>query len=122
MDLLGNLRKALSVRMKELRDKRGWDQHDLAAAVNMSASGIRGYEQEKRWPDPEELEKLAKALGVKSEIELLADPKALVASSEDSIIVRLIQILPALNKKQLIMLLDEAESHARVTRAKHRDE
>lgn len=70
LELLSNLRDALSDRLKEFREKVGWTQHDLAAACGMSAEGIRGYEQKRRWPDPEELEKMANALSVRA-IDLL---------------------------------------------------
>lgn len=49
--------------MCQYRKLRDWDQVDLAAAAKMSLGGVRGYEQKKRWPDPEVLERLSAALG-----------------------------------------------------------
>jgi transcriptional regulator with XRE-family HTH domain len=69
--LLGNLRQTLADRLTTLRARKGWTQHDLAAACvdpktgeARSASWVRGYEQQVRWPDPEDLDLLAKALEV----------------------------------------------------------
>lgn len=74
MNLLNNLRKTLAERLAHYRKVHGWTQHDLATAANMSASGLRGYEQQTRWPDPEELARLAKALGIESEDLLIVKP------------------------------------------------
>lgn len=73
MELLANLRDALSDRLKQFREKVGWTQYDLAAACGMSVGTIRGYEQKTRWPDPEEMEKMANALRVRA-IDLLILP------------------------------------------------
>jgi len=74
IELLSILRDALSDRLKEFREKVGWTQHDLAAACGMSTEAIRGYEQKRRWPDPEELEKMANALSIRA-IDLLMLPQ-----------------------------------------------
>lgn len=57
------VRQNLAVRLKQYREMREWDQHDLAAAAGLTASGIRGYEQKTRFPKPKELQKLAKIIG-----------------------------------------------------------
>lgn len=62
MEVLGNLRQTLADNIYRLRKERGWTQHDLAAAAGMSVDALRGYEQKKRWPDPEQIEALAGAL------------------------------------------------------------
>lgn len=74
MDLLGNLRFVFADRLKHFREAKRWTQHDLAAAAEMSVSGVRGYEQKSRWPDPEEIEKLATVLGCDVQ-DLLGYPK-----------------------------------------------
>lgn len=74
IELLSILRDALSDRLKAFREKVGWTQHDLAAACGLSTEAIRGYEQKRRWPDPEELETMANALSVKA-IQLLMLPE-----------------------------------------------
>jgi transcriptional regulator with XRE-family HTH domain len=72
---LANLRHYLATRLATLRASRGWAQHDLAAACGRSPSWVRGYEQQKRWPDPEDLDLLARALGV--------SPESLIARAPD---------------------------------------
>jgi transcriptional regulator with XRE-family HTH domain len=78
---LGNLRQYLATRLATLREAKGWNQHDLAAACEeiagrkRSVSWIRGYEQQTRWPDPEDLELLAKALGLDDPAILIAPPR-----------------------------------------------
>lgn len=66
MELLGNLRAIFSHNLKHYRELRGWTQHDLGAAANIKTPTLRGYEQQTRWPDPEEIDALAEALGVPS--------------------------------------------------------
>jgi transcriptional regulator with XRE-family HTH domain len=71
--VLGTLRAILAENISSLRKKRGWTQHDLAAAVGLSAEAIRGYEQKRKWPDPEIIEAIAGALDT--------DPTALFGAS-----------------------------------------
>lgn len=74
MKLLTKLRITLAERLAFYREKKNWTQHDLAAATGLTASGIRGYEQKKRWPDPEGIEVMAEALKVRP-IDLLTSPE-----------------------------------------------
>lgn len=60
------MRKMLADNLSSLREKRGWTQHDLAAAAETSVENIRNYEQKRRWPDPEILDGIAMALEVNS--------------------------------------------------------
>lgn len=71
LEKTSKLRQTFADNLERLRKKRGWTQHDLAAAAEMSTEGIRGYEQKKRWPKPEEMDRIALALGVRT-FELLA--------------------------------------------------
>jgi transcriptional regulator with XRE-family HTH domain len=64
MIILNKLRKEFSTKLYQFRRVKGWTQHDLAAEVGASASMIRGYEQMKKWPNPERLQLLADKLGV----------------------------------------------------------
>lgn len=64
MNLLAKLRAVFSERLKHYRESRDWTQHDLAAAAEMKTPTLRGYEQQSRWPDPEEIEALAEALEI----------------------------------------------------------
>lgn len=82
LESLSRLRQTLASRLAYYRDKRGWTQHDLAAAVGKSASGIRGYEQMTRWPDPEDLEHIARALGIRP-VDLLTAPEDKPATSPE---------------------------------------
>lgn len=64
MKSLTKLRKVFSDRLCELRSSRGWRQTDLAAASGVASGTIANYEQQKRWPQPEDIEALAAALEV----------------------------------------------------------
>lgn len=65
-----DLRSILATRLVQLRLKNNLTQQQLADACHRSAGWVRGYEQQTRWPDPEDLELLAKVLGVDA-IDLL---------------------------------------------------
>lgn len=60
------IQKILASRIKELRDKRGWNQSVLAEKAGKSLSAIRQIETGAIWPAVETLESIAKALGQKS--------------------------------------------------------
>lgn len=89
------LRKNLSEHLKRYRKMRKWDQHDLAAAVGLTAGGIRGYEQQTRFPKPEELQRLAEVLKT-TPGKLLEDPAAV--DQED----------PNTREKLLVSLFEKA--------------
>lgn len=97
IELLVNLRDALSDRLKEMREKVDWTQHDLAAATGLAVGTIRGYEQKTRWPDPEELEKMAGALSVRA-IDLLMFPEDLRPASPE----KALEVLSEFVKKNLV--------------------
>jgi transcriptional regulator with XRE-family HTH domain len=61
MGLLGDL---LAENLKKLRKSRGFTQETLAAAANLSPSGIQGIEYQNRWPSDATLERVATALEV----------------------------------------------------------
>lgn len=96
LELLANLRDALSDQLKEMRKKVGWGQHDLAAHSGLSVHAIRQYEQKTRWPDPEELEKMAGALSVRA-IDLLMLPQDLRPASPE----KALEVLSEFVKKNL---------------------
>jgi len=53
-----------AVKLKALRDTKGWSQEELAQRVGMSRSAIGNYEQGIRRPDFEALETFADAFNV----------------------------------------------------------
>ena len=53
--------------------KRGWKVPQLAKATGLSASGLYGVVDGSRWPGPDNLDRIARALEV-SVAELLTDP------------------------------------------------
>jgi transcriptional regulator with XRE-family HTH domain len=61
------LQKLFGGRLRQLREERGLSQQDLANSVGVESDGtIRRWETGKRWPGPDTIEKLAKALGVRA--------------------------------------------------------
>ena len=50
-------------RIKELRQKRGWKQHDLANALNITRQAVGHYETEFRGLDVETIHKLCDIFG-----------------------------------------------------------
>lgn len=59
-----DLRKALGLRVRELRNLRKISRIDLAERAEISEDGLADIEQGGSWPRPETLLKLAAALGV----------------------------------------------------------
>ncbi len=54
----------LGERIKELREKKGWEQKDLAKKIGMNAGNLSRIEQGKQGTTLKRLEKIAKVLGV----------------------------------------------------------
>lgn len=96
IELLANFRQVLAERLTRLRKSRDWTQYDLAAAARISVDALRGYEQQKRWPDPEIIEALGRALEVKP-IELLVMPEELRPKSPE----QALEVLSEFVKKNL---------------------
>ena len=51
--------------LKQLRKDKGLTQAKLGEAVGVDARSIRRWERGDRWPEPENIQALAKALGVR---------------------------------------------------------
>lgn len=58
--------------MRQLRDSKQWTQEKLAERADMAKTHIGHIETGRRWPKPESIEAIAKALGVPSS-ELFQD-------------------------------------------------
>jgi transcriptional regulator with XRE-family HTH domain len=120
MNLLSKLRRALSDRICDLRQKKHWRQADLAAASGLSEGAIQGYEQMKRWPQPEDIEKLAGALGV-DPVYLLSgdkDKPMTVENAQDALkcLQKYIDLLPAPDSQNPLLArlssLDQQQARA----------
>jgi len=59
-----NVKRALAIRLRELRHSKGWSQERLAEAADMHRTYLAGIERSLRNPALENLVKLANALGV----------------------------------------------------------
>lgn len=54
-----------SKNLRDLREKRGWSQQELAERADVAMMTISKYERGVNWPREEFIAKLAKALGVR---------------------------------------------------------
>lgn len=54
----------MEIRIRELRNKRGLSQRQLAKKINISSQNISRYERKERLPDIDTIISLAKALDV----------------------------------------------------------
>lgn len=105
MLLVANLRQILADRLAHHRKLLGWTQHDLAAESGIKVQALRNYEQQRRWPDPEEIERLARALGVQPSDLLVGEKPS--SSNEDSFSVlrSILATLTTLNERELRALM-----------------
>ena len=71
-----DLRTVLSNNIKLYRGQHGWSQADLAEKANISITFLSNIERGVKWPYPDTLVKLAKALKIE-EFELFKKNKAL---------------------------------------------
>lgn len=74
--------KTFGRNLAELRTAAGLTQEKLAEAADISMMSVSRYERGIKWPKPEMVSKLAKALGVREErfwfLPELVDPKTAV--------------------------------------------
>lgn len=61
---MGDIRKLLGLRIKELRKQRGLTQEVLAEIAGIETASLSNIEIGNRYPTPENLDSLAKALNV----------------------------------------------------------
>jgi transcriptional regulator with XRE-family HTH domain len=72
-----NLRAILSNNIKQYRNNHGWSQADLAEEANISITFLSNIERGLKWPYPDTIVKIAKALKVE-EFELFRRDKAII--------------------------------------------
>jgi len=61
---MAKIREILAENIKEYRRKRGITQSELAERSNISANFMGMIEQERKFPAPEVLDRIAEALGI----------------------------------------------------------
>ena len=69
-----NLRQILSKNLKSLRNQRALSQIELAEKANISIPFLSNIERNNKWPHPDTLVKLAKALEVEVYMLFLENP------------------------------------------------
>jgi transcriptional regulator with XRE-family HTH domain len=85
--MVGNkLRAVLSSNLKRYRNRRGWAQEKLAEKANISTNFLSGIETGKKWPYPETLMSLSKALNI--EVYELFKPEEAVPGDIGVILTR----------------------------------
>ena len=72
-----DLRSILSSNIKRFRGNHGWSQADLAEKANISITFLSNIERGNKWPYPDTLVKLAKALKIE-EFELFRREKIML--------------------------------------------
>jgi transcriptional regulator with XRE-family HTH domain len=83
-----DLRAILSRNIKIYRANHGWSQADLAEKASISINFLSGIERGVKWPYPDTLVKIAKALSIE-EFELFRREKTLIDDAA-SLIDRLV--------------------------------
>ena len=76
-----DLRAILSSNIKLYRGHHGWSQADLAEKANISITFLSNIERGTKWPYPDTLVKIAKALKVE-EFELFRKNKTIIDDTE----------------------------------------
>jgi len=88
-----DLRLILSSNIKLYRNHHGWSQADLAEKANISITFLSNIERGVKWPYPDTLVKIAKALNIE-EFELFRKNKAM-ADETAMLIDRLVSDITA---------------------------
>lgn len=108
----------LARRLKESRENRELKQADLAKRTGLQPSAISQFETGQREPSPENLKKLADALGVSVDFLLSGDESQIVSGPQIRGVIRYAQ---SMSGGDLDMLEDFAALLAKRTRARTLD-
>jgi len=106
-------------RLKDARESRQLKQADLAKRTGLQPSAISQFETGQREPSPENLKKLADALGVSTDF-LLSGSESLVVSGPQ--IRGVIRYAQSMSGEDLDMLHDFAALLAKKAKARSRNE
>jgi len=93
-------------RLHSLREKRGWNQTDLAQATGLMPSAISHFETGKRSPSFDNLKKLADALGTSVDYLLGRERKAGTAGPMADLLLRNFGELSADDQKMIADMAD----------------
>jgi transcriptional regulator with XRE-family HTH domain len=94
-----DLRVILSQNIKRYRGNHGWSQADLAEKSNISITFLSSIERGVKWPYPDTLVKIARALKIE-EFELFRREKALVNDTATLLDRLVTDISVSVNKKK----------------------
>jgi transcriptional regulator with XRE-family HTH domain len=81
-----DLRHTLSKNIKMLRSQRSLSQIELAEKADISIPFLSNIERKNKWPHPDTLVKLAKALDVEVYILFLDKPPPISAKLQDTLV------------------------------------
>jgi transcriptional regulator with XRE-family HTH domain len=81
-----DLRHTLSKNIKILRSQRSLSQIELAEKADISIPFLSNIERQNKWPHPDTLVKLAKALDVEVYILFLDKPPPIPAKIQDTLV------------------------------------
>lgn len=100
---MANIREILAFNMKENRRKCGFSQGKLAEQANVSTQYIAMIETCNKFPKPEMLERLAKALNIETHqlFEVSTSPAEALKNLHQSIITDIMQVVRETIKETL---------------------
>jgi transcriptional regulator with XRE-family HTH domain len=95
----------MGLRIKELREQRGWTQEHLAALARMSRSQLAMIERETRPANTVRLNAIASALGVPTE-------QLFQSAEPDAQLLALLRRLPKSDREALVRLAESLAAKA----------
>lgn len=102
----------LGLKVRQLRQARGWNFDEMSRQTGMSPSYLNEIEKGKKYPQPESLEKLAAALGISTEFLTSAELPAQYAPIARLLESNFLSELPldffGLNLQQLVEIMARA--------------
>jgi transcriptional regulator with XRE-family HTH domain len=114
--------KIFAENLRAIRVDRGLTQDALSERLGVATHTIQNWERERRWPDPDALDSICKALHCS--IADLLRPKTKPDSApptRSSLLARIVLALPALDQGELEDLATLAEGFAETSRRRDPD-
>jgi transcriptional regulator with XRE-family HTH domain len=106
------LRAILGKNLKQYRSHRNWSQADLAEQADISVTFLCEIERGKKWPYPDTLSNLAKALDIEVH-ELFLDDEKTAAADIKELMGRFVKDASLTLNKSVSLSLNQSLEHLR---------
>jgi transcriptional regulator with XRE-family HTH domain len=105
-----DIRALLGKNMRLFRGRRGWSQADLAEYANLSINFVSSVERGNKWPHPDTLSRIAKALDIEVD-ELFRQGEPAPEAEAQALMSRFVKDVSLTLHKSVALSVDQSLEH-----------